>query len=228
MNLLEPTEISFKNKKNEKKTDKKSNAKIKIDNNFNKNPSFKSKFSKKYFYRYVVILSLILFCFFTWFVFNSSNNSFTKNNYSFIEVIDMVNDLDYLDINNMVVEDGRLKVIVDIQGDDFLRSSLTELEYLYNDIKIKMNSELTQIWINEKYDSKDDFNLEETISEIKSIDNLDIELDVVKNSLIVVGNLGDFKKIFEYFKKVNYEIFEFNLELIEYQSKEKYYKLKID
>ena len=228
MNLLEPAEISFKNKKNEKTTVEKSKSDIKVDNGFNRNSSFESKFSKKCFYRYIVILSSILFCFFAWFVFNSSNNIFIKNNYSFIEVIDLVSDLDYLDINNMVVENGRLKVIVDVEGDIFLRSSLTELESLYNNIKIKMNSGLTQIWINEKYDSTDHFNLEETISEIKSIDNLDIELDVVKNSLIVVGNLGDFKKIFEYFKKVNYEIFEFNLELIEYDSKEKYYKLKID
>ena len=225
MNLLEPTKISFKD---QKKTDVKSNVKIKIDNDFNRSLLSKSKFTKKYFYRYLVVLSSILFCYFAWFVFNSNYNSFTKNNYSFIEVLDLVNDLDYLDINNMAVERGRLKVILDVQKYDFLHSALIELENIFNNLKIKMNSGLTQIWINEKYDSVDDFNLNQIILEIKSIDNLDIELDVVKNNLIVVGNLRDFKKIFEYFEKVNYEIFEFNLELINYDSKQKYYKLEIE
>ena len=228
MNLLEPTEISFKSKKDEKRTDEKSNVEIKIDNGFNRNSPFKSKFSKKCFYRYVIVLSSILFCFFAWFVFNSSNSSFEKNNYSFIEVLDLVNNLDYLDINNMSVKSGRLKVIVDVQRYDFLSDAFIELENLHENLKIKMNSGLTQIWINEKYDFIDDFNLNQTILEIKSIDNLDIELDVIKNNLIVVGTLGDFKKIFEYFEKVNYKIFEFNLDLINYDSKEKYYKLKIE
>ena len=228
MNLLEPTKISFKNKKNEKTIDVKPNVEIKIKNDFNSNLLSRSKFTKKYFYRYLVILSSILFCYFAWFVFNNSYNSFSKNNYSFIELLDLVNDLDYLDINNMAVESGRLKVVVDVKRYDFLNSALIELENINDNLKIKMNSGLTQIWINEKHDVGDNFNLNETILEIKSIDNLDIELDIVKNNLIVVGNLDDFKKIFEYFEKVNYKIFEFNLELINYDSKQKYYKLKID
>ena len=140
----------------------------------------------------------------------------------------MVNDLDYLDINNLVVKDGNLKIIVDIKRGDFLHISLTMFEDLYDNLKIKVDSGLHQIWINQKYDVKDSFDLNETFSEIKNIDNLDVELDVINNSLIVVGNLGDFKKIFEYFKKINYNIFEFYLQLIEHDTNEKYYKLKID
>ena len=159
MNLLEPTKISFKNKKNEKTIDVKPNVEIKIKNDFNSNLLSRSKFTKKYFYRYLVILSSILFCCFAWFVFNSSYNSFSKNNYSFIELLDLVNDLDYLDINNMAVESGRLKVIVDVKRYDFLNSALIELENINDNLKIKMNSGLTQIWINEKYDVADNFNL---------------------------------------------------------------------
>ena len=58
MNLLEPTKISFKNKKNEKTTDEKTNVKIKIDNDFNRSLLSRSKFTKKYFYIYLVYSKL--------------------------------------------------------------------------------------------------------------------------------------------------------------------------
>ena len=118
-----------------KTIDVKPKVEIKIKNDFNRSLLSRNKFTKKYFYRYLVVLSSILFCYFAWFVFNGSYNSFLKNNYSFIELLDLVNDLDYLDINNMVVESGRLKVIVNVERYDLL---LLLVPYLQINLKLEM------------------------------------------------------------------------------------------
>ena len=62
---------------------------------------------------------------------------------------------------------------------------------------------------------------------INEIDGLHIEKEIIGNRLIAICNMDDFNIIFNYFDKIKLLNFEFNLELINYISKNRYYNLTI-
>ena len=228
MNLLDKTGIL-----EDSKIDNKLSEVLPIDNNkeiHNKKNIKKKKndFNKNNFYKNLIISIIVLFCFFSIFVFiNSSILDFKNNNYSFISLIEIISENNFLIIQSIELKNNKIKIIIDSNKEEYLYNNLSDIENIYSNIKFKINSGLNQIWIEETYITSNEKNINEIFNIISNIDNLNVELEIINNSLIVVGGMDDFMKVFDYFRKVNLNNFEFDLKLIDYGIVNNYYRLSV-
>jgi len=227
MNLLDKTDLSFDNNKNEIIRKKIVNTEKKNIQKSKKEPS-KFFMNKNDIYKNIIILFLIFFGIFITFVIKERSNEFLNVNYSFIKVFDKVLDSKHFIMHYMRIRNNKMNIVINAKKEDYIYNELTGFENLFKNIKLNIDNSSSQIWIEEDSYVSKNVNLNAIYSLIDNIDNLDVELEIINNTLVVVGELNDFQKIFNYLKIINYNNFEFDLRLIEHDKKYKYYKLTIE
>ena len=226
MNLLEKKNLSFK-----------SNAENSLDSKdivgSNDVPlSFDQKYaptiiSNQKIYKSIIILSLFLFTIFTIFIFNRKSDKYLYNNYFYVEFFDLVSKYEYLYLDYMIMENNQMRLVINADKEQYIYQTLFDFQNFSENIKLNINNSLNQFFIDQKIDINKNKNFNDIHRILNSIDNLDIEAEIINNNLVAVGEFIDFIRIFSYLQKVKYDNFEFDLRLIKYNDEKKYYKFTI-
>ena len=188
----------------------------------------KEYFSKKNSYKNVIIIIFLIFFIFCFGVFSNKINLESGHDYKFLSLTNTISIDDSLYIKSLSIENNNLVIIAETNMQREIYSYLPTIEKIFTNIKLKVDKNISQVWINHKIDNSTKRSIHEIFNMIDEIDELHIEKEIIDNRLIAICNMDDFNIIFNYFNKIKLLNFEFNLELINYISKKNYYNLTIE
>ena len=178
-------------------------------------------FSKKNSYQNIIIISFLIFFLFCFDVFSNKKNLNSECDYKFLFLTNTISTDDSLYIKSLSIKKKNLVIIAEANTQTEIYSYLPTIERIFSNIKLKVNKNISQIWINHKIENSTKKSIHEIFNMIDEIDGLHIEKEIIDNRLIAICNMDDFNIIFNYFNKIKLLNFEFDLELINYISKKK-------
>jgi len=188
----------------------------------------KKYFTKKNSYKNVIIIIFLIFFIFCFGVFSNKENLNSGYDYKFLSLTNDISIDDSLYIRSLSIKNNNLVIIAETNKQREIYSYLPIIERIFTNIKLKVDKNISQIWINHKIENSTKRSIYEIFSMIDEIDGLHIEKEIIDNRLIAICNMDDFNIIFNYFNKIKLLNFEFDLQLINYISKKKYYNLTIE
>jgi hypothetical protein len=192
----------------------------------NFSPKDKNKFfSKKNNYKNLIIISLFLFFIFFLSVFSKRENFNSSYDYTFLSLTNMLTDNEDLYIKSLSIKDNSLLIIAEANKQKDIYRYLPKIEEIFPDIRLKIDTNIYQIWIKHKIQHSSIKSIDEIFSMIDEIDGLLIEKEIIGQRLVAICSIDDFNIIFNYFDKIKLLNFEFSLELIHHISKNRYYNL---
>jgi hypothetical protein len=137
----------------------------------------------------------------------------------------MLTDNEDLYIKSLSIKDNSLLIIAEANKQKDIYRYLPKIEEIFPDIRLKIDTNIYQIWIKHKIQHSSIKSIDEIFSMIDEIDGLFIEKEIVGHRLVAICSIDDFNIIFNYFDKIKLLNFEFSLELIHHISKNRYYNL---
>jgi hypothetical protein len=188
----------------------------------------KKYFNKKNSYTNIIIISFLIFFIFCLGVLSNKGNVNSYYDYKFLSLTNTITIKDSLYIKSLSIKNNNLLIVAETSQQKDIYSYLPIIERIFTNIKLKVDRNISQIWINHKIENATNRSIYEIFNMIDEIDGLHIEKEIIGNRLIAICNMDDFNIIFNYFDKIKLLNFEFNLELINYISKNRYYNLTID
>ena len=188
----------------------------------------KKYFTKKNSYKSVIIIIFLIFFIFCFGVFSNKENLNSGYDYKFLSLTNDISIDDSLYIRSLSIKNNNLVIIAETNKQREISSYLPTIERIFTNIKLKVDKNISQIWINHKIENSTKRSIHEIFNMIDEIDGLHIEKEIIDNRLIAICNMDDFNIIFNYFNKIKLLNFEFDLQLINYISKKKYYNLTIE
>tara|TARA_B110000438_G_scaffold299118_1_gene348675 strand:- start:238 stop:918 length:681 start_codon:yes stop_codon:yes gene_type:complete len=185
------------------------------------------KYFSKNIYKNIIIIIFIIFSIFCLSVLSNKENVNSYYDYKFLSLTNAITIEDSLYIKSLSINNNNLFIVAETNKQKDIFRYLPIIEKIFTNIKLKVDRNQSQIWINQRLEHTRNRSINEIFNIIDDIDELHIEKEIIGNKLVAICNMDDFNIIFKYFDKIKLLNFEFNLEFIKYKSDNRYYKLTI-
>jgi hypothetical protein len=196
------------------------------DNHIDKKVNFDSPKKNKFYY--IVISSAVLFITFCLYVFSSnSTSSLSLDSIIISDTIDQLNNKKNMIIESVENSKNKINITLSCKSEGALFENAYELKDKYPNVKMKTNSNLHQIWIQQDFITKPVSDIGRILYIINNDNILNVEKEIINENLIIIGTIKDIKYLFLLLEKNDLEKIEFYLNLIDHEFNNTFYKLII-
>ena len=183
---------------------------------------------KKNKFHYIVISSIVLFVTFCLYVFSSNSaSSLYLDSIIISDTIDQLNNKKNMIIESVENSKNKINITLSCKSEGALFENVYELKDKYPNVKMKTNSNLHQIWIQQDFITKPSSDIGKILYIINNDNILNVEKEIINENLIIIGTIKDIKYLFLLLEKNDLEKIEFYLKLIDHEFNNTFYKLII-
>jgi len=181
-------------------------------------------------YYYLIIglfVGFIVFCCYI-FISNSASQSTLIKKFHISTLFTHLANNPGVDLSSLAINDGSIRIIINCKSDDDLYNNLPIFKLNYKNVKIRMNNDLYQLWIEDDYYINNAINHEYVYDALEDLMEDKVEKEIIDEHLIIVGTLEDFLNLFVSFENRGLYNMKFNIDSINDQYSNVYYKLLIE
>ncbi len=139
----------------------------------------KKYFNKKNSYTNIIIISFLIFFIFCLGVLSNKGNVNSYYDYKFLSLTNTITIKDSLYIKSLSIKNNNLLIVAETSQQKDIYSYLPIIERIFTNIKLKVDRNISQIWINHKIENEKNRRIYDIFNMIDEIDVLHIEKEII-------------------------------------------------